>query len=1123
MKPPTTTLLDHLRRLTGPPAADAVLLSRWIGERDEEAFAALVARHGPMVLGVCQRILGDAHEAEDAFQAVFLILARKAASLRRPEALAGWLHGVAARLAYKARTAARRRAGHSRTLAVEPVDSRPDPLDLVTVREMLGLLDREIGALREVYRLPIVLCDLEGRTQEKAAEMLGWTLGSLRGRLLRGRAQLKARLTRRGLALPAGVVLSLLPATLPASSQAAGPLVAPQLVTTVSRAAVRFSIHPAAAELPVRAAELAREGLRVMTLGKATIAAAAVLTMTVLVAGAGLLTRQAWQAKPAEERREDKTPPAASVSKNPAEEKPQVRLDRFGDPLPDGAVARLGTVRWRHGFMVQALAYSPDGKKIVSTGGDRALVLWDAGTGKQLRVFPGRGFARGVAFSPDGKWIATTHRRGELWDAATGKILCELKNPQRGVMNALAVAPDGKTLATANADGAVHLWDPTTGEERRRLNGGQGGVNTLAYSPDGAKLAAGGDDGVVRLWDAATGKEIRRLANAKKDIRCVVFSPDGKQLAVWSHEDSLRLWDVATGRQIRTLGEKQRLFAPLPLVFSPDGKLLASANFDGTLSMWDAASGERKEHWRVGTLGGFSLAFSPDGKTIATAGQIEGVIRLWDAATGRERHPSEGHRGSVRLLRFAADKGTLISVGFDRRVLWWDMATQTPHRQFAWTTGNALMSFALSPDGNTLATGDWETHEVWLWDIRTGKATKLPGKHEGPIASIAFSPDGWLVASVSGFDQTIHVWDVREGKEVRQIKGFTNFVGSLCFSPDSKALACGSSPRRNSAKDEPTLRLWDVSSGKERCTFDSRIAADSALAFSPDGKVLASGNEYAAGEAPVRLWDATTGKALCRYTGHQSMIGAVVFSPDGKLVVSGTGKEGYFGDSSVHVWEAATGRLIRRFDGHHSWVWAVTFAADGLTVASGAGDSTILLWDITGRQKDGKLPPVALTPHQLDACWAALANEDVAKAYDAVWSFVAAGEQAVPFLQKHLPPIPHPEAKAVARLIADLDSNDFSVRDKATEALSKLGDAITPALQQALTGKPALEMRRRLQQLLDQSRDWTAERLRAHRAMQVLEHIGTRQAKEVLQALAAGEPNARLTKEAKAALRRMSR
>jgi hypothetical protein len=198
----------------------------------------------------------------------------------------------------------------------------------------------------------------------------------------------------------------------------------------------------------------------------------------------------------------------------------------------------------------------------------------------------------------------------------------------------------------------------------------------------------------------------------------------------------------------------------------------------------------------------------------------------------------------------------------------------------------------------------------------------------------------------------------------------------------------------------------------------------------------------------------------------------------------------------------------------------LTFAADGLTLASGAGDSTILLWDITNRRADGRWHDKPLTPRQLDACWSALANEDAAKAYDAVWMLVASAEQAAPFLAKHLRPVPRPDEKTVARLIADLNSDEFSVRQKATEELGKLGDVIAPALRQALDGKPALEMRRRVQQLLDQTQEWKAERLCEHRAIQALEHIDTPKAKEILEALAAGAPSAYRTEEAKAALRR---
>jgi hypothetical protein len=239
------------------------------------------------------------------------------------------------------------------------------------------------------------------------------------------------------------------------------------------------------------------------------------------------------------------------------------------------------------------------------------------------------------------------------------------------------------------------------------------------------------------------------------------------------------------------------------------------------------------------------------------------------------------------------------------------------------------------------------------------------------------------------------------------------------------------------------------------------------------------------------------------------------------LVVSAPNGNGSPKDNSVHVWEAATGRLIRRFVGHHSSIVSADFAPDGLTVASGAGDSTILLWDITGRRPDGHWHRKPLTPHQLEACWTALRNEYAAKAYDAVWALVATPEQTLPFLRKHLSPVPRPDAKVVARLIADLHSEEFRKREKATEELSKLGDAAAPALRQALESKPSLEMRRRLQQLFDQSRDWSAERLREHRAIQALEHIGTRQAKEVLKNLAAGAPDSLCTEEANAALQRI--
>jgi RNA polymerase sigma factor (sigma-70 family) len=1086
-----TALLARCRVLCRPPsqAADAVLLQRFTQQRDVAAFEELLERHAVLVWGVCRRILPSEADCEDAFQATFLALVRRAGAVEARPSLAAWLHTVAVRIARKALARSRRQ----RTQVVLPEQTtQGDVAADVGSRELLRLVDEEIERLPAVVREPLILCCLQGRTRDEASEALSCSIAAIKGRLERGRELLRRRLERRGVQLPAAFL-------------------ALGLTSERLRAGLWARTMQTAFYTPAPAvAALAEAALPALMAGQGKLVLALLLLATTAAGAVGSFLRT-----------ETPQPPPVAPVKAATEAKklatPKVRTDRHGDPLPDGAIARLGTVRWRHGVLVHALAYSPDGKRIVTAGVGRALVLWDAATGKELRVFPSLGQPRGVAFSPDGKLIATPQRSGQLWDVATGKMVRELKNVGSG-FESLAFAPDGKTLATANSDGSLHLWDPANGDEKRRIDCGQGYVNAVAYSPDGETLASGDGDGVIRLWDPATGKERQRFAAGKKAIRSIVFSPDGKHLAAGSGDDSLRLWDVATGRLVRTFAEKQVQYSPV--AFSPDGKLLAAGYGDGTFRLWDVASGEEKRHWQAGIGQARGLAFSPDGKTLATTVLWDGCIRLWDVATGRERDSSEDHHGLIPQLRFAADKKTLISAGFDRTVLLWDAAAQTPRRMLKWTT-DSFDGFALSPDGNTLAAGShFKNNEVWLWDVRTGKSSKLPGipsKDGGQRRAIAFSPDGRLVALGKYDEPIIHIWDVREGKEVRQIKdkefGPLKRVQGLrlLFSPDSKTLACGIL----SLGGGVTLRLWDVASGKERRIFDNHGAGISPDAFSPDGKVLATANDPAA----VCLFDMTTGKELCRHSGHAGF-GAVAFSPDGKLVVSGGGNDE---DNFIDVWEAATGRLIRRFEGHHSWVSAATFAADGLTAASSAGDSTILLWDITGRQKDGKLRPAVLTPRQLEACWTALANEDAAKAYDTVWALVAVPEQAVPFLHKHLSPVPRPDAKAVAQLIADLDSEKFQVRQKATEELSKLGDAAAPALRQALESKPSLEMRRRLQQLLDQTRDWTAERLRDHRAIQALEHIGTRQARDVLERLASGAPESFRTEEAKTTLARLAR
>jgi RNA polymerase sigma factor (sigma-70 family) len=310
-------VLGLLRRLGGPVAAesDAALLDRFARGRDEAAFAALVSRHGPMVLGVCRRTLGDAHAAEDAFQAAFLVLARKAGSLARPEELAGWLHGVARRVALKARSAPV--AGRGQQLpggeAAPPSRGR-DPLAELTGRELLAILEEEIERLPAAYRLAVTLCCLEGLSQEEAALRLNATVGALRGRLERGRARLYARLAGRGM-VPAAVL-----AVAGFARVSTAATVPARVAGQTARAALRFLTHgPATAgAVPARPCLLAEKVLNAMFLNKLKALAAGLLVAAFVAAGPALFTDKSATAGPTPGTAAPEEKPAAPVPALPA-------------------------------------------------------------------------------------------------------------------------------------------------------------------------------------------------------------------------------------------------------------------------------------------------------------------------------------------------------------------------------------------------------------------------------------------------------------------------------------------------------------------------------------------------------------------------------------------------------------------------------------------------------------------------------------------------------------------------------------------------------------------------------------------------------------------------------------
>ncbi len=1092
----STARLDNL--------SDRALIECFTSQGDDDAFAALVRRHGPMVLRVCQCVLQDAHTAEDTFQATFLVLSRKAASLRCADTLGGWLHGVAFRLAQNARTQRARRQKHESQVVVER--QADDPLAELTVREAQAILDEELARLPEKYRAVLVLCCLEGRTREEAARQLGWSSSLVKSRLEQGRERLRSRLSRRGLTLSAALGATLLTAE-------AAPAALPAVL-------VRAALQAAQANNGVSAsvALLAESALASTAIGKGKIVVVGLMLLTgALAAGLGAFAPPQLEEKP-------------TIAKAPqtsqAEEQRLTRTDRYGDSLPLGALARLGTQRWRHGDQVMAVGFSPDGKTIASGSWDEAVHLWDAKTGKLLRILrQGQhlGMVVGVFFTPDGKQLVSCgghagDNSARLWDLSTGKELRRWPIPGGWK---LALSPDGKLLAgvgnTRPKQDSIALWDIATGKQVRELpfEGVQDSVSDLAFSADGKLLVSGGVS-ILRLFDVDKGKQLRTFGEGER-INSVAISSDGKTVAVARFKAPITLWNVATGAKLRQFDTEEGA----RVAFSHDGKRLAGCKpAFAKIIVWDVATGKKLRELPGQQYQVWGMAFSPDDKILAV-GNLDSQVRMWDVASGKEISSVGEHRGSVNVLAFMDRDRGIASVSSEGMVCRWDVTASKLVRKFQ-EEGTRCYCGDLSLDKRTLAFGD--DAGVHLFDWSTGKKLRLLKGHKLQVWAAVFSPKGDMLASSANMDQHILLWDLASGKELRRIlTAYMHDLHSLAWSPDGKWLAAaGARVFDNTPGLFDTVSLWDPATGKLLREWRLQQSNDRPfghreirVAFSPDGTLLAAVD----GDNTIVVWDAATGMMRARLPGHGTTVTALAFSPDGRMLVSG----GL--DRTVRLWELSIWKQRRCYEGHLGGISKLAFSADGLTLASGSSDTSVLLWSVMDRDPHRRQPNLALSARQLEKLWDDLASEDASRAWRALCDLVQAPKQAVAWLKDHLKPQSVAEREEIRRLIAELDSDQFAVRQQAARDLEKLGGQAEPVLRIALKNRPSLEVRRQVEQLLEklQGPVQAAEVIRELRSLELLEHSNTAEARALLRSLAEGPPEARLTREAKTALARLTR
>jgi WD40 repeat protein len=786
---------------------------------------------------------------------------------------------------------------------------------------------------------------------------------------------------------------------------------------------------------------------------------------------------------------------------------PETRTDRYGDPLPKGAINRFGTTRFRHRQCVTAIAYSPDGTLIATASRDGTLRVWDAKSGRVLSRFDGisrEDRPQCIQFAPGGRMYAVgAHKSSNLLflvETSTGKVIHQLSgSDQKFGVWALAFSPDGTQLAAASEE-TIRFWHVETGKQQFVVKTSNNFSETLLYTPDGTKLLSGGST-ALQCWDTKTAKEVADFRSVPGEVNCAALSTDNRILAVGTRTEVL-LFDRASGKLLHQLqGHGSTVKS---IAFAPKNDLLYSCTSGGCVHTWSLRSFQELHRFSCNRGYISSYAFSPDRLTLATgATSLEKAVRFWDLERGREREEFLAPHSEIRLVEFVAD-GKLAVTSFGEPKLWlWDYQTGVQSAPLV-SPEPELDRLTIASDRSLIAFAN--STRVRIRDLTTQRDIHTFTFDATRHQCLDFSPDGKVVALAeearrqgeSGIAGIVHLYSIPDGKLIATLPESRGSIRQLRFSPDGRTLAIAG----------VETRLWDMRSRRFLRPLKRCPPVVEKVVFSSDGNFIAL---VPPPPQRVTIWETGTGRIV-----DQLQDGVVaVFHPNGRSFVVGdhAGK--------INWYNLGSEQPPFTLSGHESAVVALAFSSTGSLLASGSWDTTVLLWDARVMPSRDKDPNV--TQSELEELWSALASEQAPVAMRAAWRLTNAGDSADEFLLRKSGVLAPRQGHDPNALVAQLSSDEFETREAASRQLEALSIEAEEALLQAYEHSQSAEARRRVDELLTalNSQPLPATTMRHLRTIRVLELRASPTARAILTKLAEGPPGAPQTREAKRALDRL--